>query len=44
MIVKPDKIKGTKAKYEDVNIEYFEGTSKINFIDKNKATISGTLK
>lgn len=23
MIVKPDKIKGTKAKYEDVSIEYF---------------------
>ena len=44
MIVKPDKIKGQKAKYEDVTIEYFVNTSKITFTNKNKAVESGTLK
>ena len=37
MIVKPDKLKGQKAKYEDVNIEYYFQTSKITFTNKNKA-------
>jgi hypothetical protein len=44
MIVKPDKIKGQKAKYEDVMIEYFLNTSKITLTNKNKAVESGTLK
>ena len=44
MIVKPDKVKGQKAKYEDVTIEYFLNTSKITMTNKNKAVESGTLK
>jgi hypothetical protein len=44
MIVRPDKAKGQKAKYEDVTIEYFLNTSKISFTNKNKAVESGTLK
>ena len=44
MIVKPDKIKGQKAKYEDVTIEYFLNTSKVTITNKNKAVESGTLK
>lgn len=44
MIVKPDKVKGLKAKYEDVTVEYFLNTSKITFTNKNKAVESGTLK
>ncbi len=37
MIVKPDKLKNQKAKYEDTTVEYFINTSKITFINKNKA-------
>jgi hypothetical protein len=44
MIVKPDKSKNQKAKYEDISIEYYFQTSKIVFTDKNKAMESGTLK
>lgn len=44
MIVKPDKIKGQKAKYEDITIEYFLNTSKITMTNKNKAVETGTLK
>jgi len=44
MVVKPDKVKGQKAKYEDVNIEYFLKTSKVTFTNKNKAIESGTLR
>lgn len=44
MIVKPDKIKGQKAKYEDVTIEYFVNTSKVTLTNKNKAVETGTLK
>jgi hypothetical protein len=44
MIVKPDKLKGQKAKYEDVTIEYFLNTSKITLTNKNKAVETGTLR
>lgn len=44
MIVKPDKIKGQKAKYEEVIIEYYTNTSKITITNKNRAVDSGTLK
>lgn len=44
MIIKPNKVAGTKAKYEDVDIEYFHKTSKISFTNKLKATESKTLK
>lgn len=37
MIVKPDKARGQKAKYEDVNVQYSLSTFKITFINKNKA-------
>lgn len=37
MIVKPDKLKNQKAKYEDTTLEYFMSTSKITFTNKNKA-------
>ncbi len=37
MIVKPDKLKNQKAKYEDTTVEYFINTSKITFTNKNKA-------
>lgn len=44
MIVKPDKIKGQRAKYEDTTVEYFIKTSKITFTNKNKAVETGNLK
>lgn len=44
MIIKPNKVTGTKAKYEDVEIEYYHKTSKISFTNKLKATESKTLK
>jgi hypothetical protein len=37
MIVKPDKTKGQKAKYQDTYIEYNLKTSKISLTDKNNA-------
>jgi hypothetical protein len=37
MIIKPNKTTGQKAKYEDVEIEYFLKTSKISFTNKLKA-------
>jgi len=44
MIVKPDKAKNQKAKYEDTTLEYFINTSKITFTNKNKAVETGNLK
>ena len=44
MIIKPNKATGQKAKYEDVEIEYFLKTSKIAFTNKLKASESKTLK
>jgi hypothetical protein len=44
MIIKPNKATGQKAKYEDVEIEYFLKTSKISFTNKHKASESKTLK
>lgn len=44
MIIKPNKVTGQKAKYEDVEIEYYHKTSKISFTNKLKATESKTLK
>jgi hypothetical protein len=44
MIIKPNKATGQKAKYEDVDIEYYYKTSKITFINKLKASESKTLK
>lgn len=44
MIIKPNKATGQKAKYEDVEIEYFLKTSKISFTNKLKASESKTLK
>lgn len=44
MIIKPNKATGQKAKYEDVEIEYFLKTSKITFTNKLKASESKTLK
>lgn len=43
MIIKPDKAKGQKAKYQDTHIEYNVKTSKISLIDKNNAKENGTL-
>lgn len=36
MIIKPDKSIGQKAKYEEVNIEYYLKTSKIELTNKHK--------
>lgn len=44
MIIKPNKVTGQKAKYEDVEIEYFLKTCKISFTNKLKASESKTLK
>jgi len=44
MIIKPDKSKGQKAKYEDTDIEYSLKTCKISLVDKNNAKEQGTLK
>ena len=44
MIVKPNKIQGQKAKYEDVTIEFYLKTRKITFMDPNNAVENGTLK
>lgn len=44
MIIKPNKATGQKAKYEDVEIEYFLKTSKITFTNKLKASEGKTLK
>ena len=38
MIIKPNKLTGQKAKYEDVSVEYYFKTSKITFINKHKAS------
>lgn len=43
MIVKPNRETNQKAIYEPIDIEYFLKTSKISFVDKNKATENGTL-
>lgn len=44
MIIKPNKVTGQKAKYEDVDVEYFYKTSKITFTNKHKASESKTVK
>ena len=44
MIIKPNKATGQKAKYEEVEIEYFLKTSKVTFTNKLKASESKTLK
>jgi hypothetical protein len=44
MIIKPNKVTGQKAKYEDVDVEYFHKTSKITFTNKHKASESKTVK
>ena len=44
MIVKPNKIEGRKAKYEEVELDYFVKTSKVNFTNKHQAVESKTLK
>jgi hypothetical protein len=44
MVVKPDKAKGQKAKYEEVDVEYYYRTSKISWTNKHKLTESKTLK
>jgi hypothetical protein len=44
MIIKPNKTTGQKAKYEDVEVEYYLKTSKIEFINKHKVVESKTLK
>lgn len=44
MIVKPDKAKGQKAKYEEVEIEFYFKTAKVSLVNKNDAAEMGTLK
>ena len=51
MIIKPNKEKGQKAKYEDVEVSYFLKTSKVHFsvkkvtiTNKHKAVQTKTLK
>jgi hypothetical protein len=44
MIIKPNKEKGTKAKFEDVQIDFYIHTKKIDITNKNKAVESATLK
>lgn len=44
MIVRPDKLKNQKAKYEETTLEYFINTAKITFTNKNKAVETGNLK
>ena len=44
MIIKPNKEKGQKAKYEDVDVTYFVKTSKVTITNKHKAVQAKTLK
>lgn len=44
MIIKPNKERGQKAKYEDVEVTYFVKTSKITITNRHKAVQSKTLK
>ena len=44
MIIKPNKEKGQKAKYEDVDVTYYFKTSKVTITNKHKAVQSKTLK
>ena len=44
MIIKPNKAIGQKARYEEVNLEFYNQTCKITLTNKNKAEESGTLK
>ena len=44
MIIKPNKEKGQKAKYEDVEVNYFVKTSKVTITNKHKAVQAKTLK
>ena len=44
MVVKPNKERNQKAKYEDVTIEFYLKTRKITFMDANRAVENATLK
>ena len=44
MIIKPNKAEGRKAKYEEVEVEYFIKTAKVVFTNRHKATENKTLK
>jgi hypothetical protein len=44
MIIKPNKESGQKAKYEDVEVNYFIKTSKIEFVNKHKVVEAKTVK
>ena len=44
MIIKPNKEKGQKAKYEEVDVNYYVKTSKITITNRHKAVQSKTLK
>lgn len=44
MVVKGNKNLGIKSKFEEVKIEFFVSTFKVNVIDSNKAIMSYTLK
>ncbi len=44
MIIKPNKEKGQKAKYEEVDVAYFLKTSKITLTNKHHAVESKSLK
>ena len=43
MVVKPDKEKNRKARYEPVKLEFFTNTKKIIITDWNKASEQSTL-
>ena len=44
MVVKGNKNLGIKSRFQEVKVQFFVSTFKINVIDKNKATNSFTLK
>lgn len=44
MIIKPNKEKGQKAKYEEVDVAYFIKTSKISLTNKHNVVESKSLK
>ena len=44
MIIKPNRAIGQKARYEEVNLEFYNQTCKITLTNKNKAEENGTLK
>lgn len=44
MIIKPNKEKGQKAKYEEVDVVYFVKTSKVTLTNRHRAVQAKTLK